>query len=849
MRSTWLGWLCLPMLVAAQTHGQQDAKMTEGGTDRVTLPQDVQLLVESYCYDCHGYGAEEGELSLESLVEANDQRASADQWWRVLKNVRAGIMPPSHAEQPNDEEVDRLAEWVKFHALGIDPRNPDPGPVTVRRLNRAEYGNTIRELMGVPFNEMLIFPPDDSGHGFDNVGDALMVSPMLIDKYMQAAEMVVSEAVPTVTKIVPRQQFRGGEFRSRDSDSNGGRLDGKRPHEVAKTFSVDEAGSYRVHMAIKQHGSFEFDPARYRVTCYFDDDEMFSDEFGWDENKRTEFEFQPRWSSGEHTIRFQLEPIAADETDEEAMPENRDTSVHFQIDRVTVEGPEGTQRREHPENYERFFTRDEPPGEVSERRDYAAEVIGRFATRAFRRPVRRETVERLVDIAESEYLQPETTFEAGIARAITAILASPRFLFRIEAVQPGQGDQRIAEVDEYALASRLSYFLWSSMPDEELFTLAERGELREQLDEQLDRVLDDEKAESFVSNFVGQWLRTRDVEQTVIDPLAALGVAEEYDELSEWVREQFRRDRGRRGRGGDRPELSPEDQQKMDRFRELREVADRIDGRLKEAMRRETELLVEHVFREDRPLVELLDSDYIFLNEKLAEHYGIEGVEGDQLRKVELPKNSPRGGVLTQAAMLWVTSNPTRTSPVKRGLYVLENILGMPPPPAPPEIPELEEAKDQFEDREPSFRELLAAHRDNALCSSCHERMDPLGLALENFNALGMWRDQEGEHPIDASGKLISGESFTDIRELKRILKDEHADSFYRCLTEKMMIYATGRGMRYTDQHTIDQIVERLHDEQPTFRTLLRGIVASAPFQMQRVTTPPDNSLVSGERK
>lgn len=350
-------------------------------------------------------------------------------------------------------------------------------------------------------------------------------------------------------------------------------------------------------------------------------------------------------------------------------------------------------------------------------------------------PVSDETVEKLVGLAETVSSQPGETFESGIARAMVAILSSPRFLFHLEAAgeiaidesaiderQESQGGVAYGPVSELALASRLSYFLWSTMPDQELIDLAEAGQLRSQLSQQIRRMMKDERGQQFLENFVGQWLRTRDVAQVSIDPYAVLGLKEDFDALLE----EYRRVRALRG---NQEERSPEEEQLRERYRELRQIGDRFDAKLREAMRLETEMGVEYIVREDRSLLELIDSDYTFLNEALAEHYKIPGVVGSEMRRVELPEGSPRGGVLTQASMLLVTSNPTRTSPVKRGLFVLDNILGTPAPPAPGGVPDLEDSAERFGGRTPTLRELLAAHREAPLCASCHARMDPLGLA------------------------------------------------------------------------------------------------------------------------
>ena len=398
--------------------------------------------------------------------------------------------------------------------------------------------------------------------------------------------------------------------------------------------------------------------------------------------------------------------------------------------------------------------------------------------KAFRRPVDDRTLDRLVAIAEGIYRQPGQRFEQGVARAMVAVLASPRFVFRVEANEPKASPAATKHpyIDEYSLASRLSYFLWSTMPDDELTRLAERGELRKDLARQVKRMREDSRAESLTQNFVGQWLQVRDVEGFTINTRAVL-----------------------RQDGGSRPRID-------------------LNTDLRRAMRRETEMLFGYIAHEDRSLLELIDSDYTFVNAKLATLYGIKDVTGSEMRKVTLPKDSPRGGVLTHASILLVTSNPTRTSPVKRGQFILDNLLGTPAPPPPPDIPALEESKSEFKGKEPTVRELMALHRAKPLCSSCHSRMDPLGLALENFNALGLWREKESGQPIDASGRLLTGESFHDVRDLKRILKDRHHLDFYRCLTEKLLTYALGRGLDYHDVETVDQIVERLDREGGDFR-------------------------------
>jgi hypothetical protein len=377
-------------------------------------------------------------------------------------------------------------------------------------------------------------------------------------------------------------------------------------------------------------------------------------------------------------------------------------------------------------------------------------------------------------------------------------------------------------VDEYSLASRLSYFLWSTMPDEELMGLAARGELRKNLKLQVKRMLADPRAQSLSQNFTGQWLQARDV----------AGIASNSREIQI-------RDAGEEGalqalheawRKSDEPtakRLAAQIDAIVDDKKEL-------DGEMRTAMRRETELYFANIVSEDRPVTELIDSNYTFLNEKLARHYGVPDVVGAELRKVTLPAGSPRGGVLTQGTSLVVTSNPDRTSPVKRGLFVLANFLGTPPPPPPPNIPALEASDSNVAGHEPTLRESLQKHRENPSCASCHNRMDPIGLAFENFNALGIWRDTERKQPIVAPGKLITGESFDSVAELKKVLVSKHRLDFYRTLTDRLLIYATGRGTEYYDTETIDGIVQKLDANEGHFSVLLMGIIESAPFQKMR---------------
>ena len=817
----WLtGRLAIFVVLLATCHlGQASAEQTPD------FETHVVPILKTYCYECHGDGAKEGDLTLDQFSTEDQALARSDVWWNVLKNVRSQLMPPVGHDRPSPTEAAMLANWIKFRAFQINPANVDPGRMAVRRLNRVEYGNTVSDLMGIRFDATILFPPDDSGFGFDNVGDALSFSPLLMEKYLHSAQSIVDRAIPKATWVMPAQEFSGRDFRDKDANVSGDRLSSTKPAYLKRTVTIETAGKYKVDVAVKLHGSFEFDASRYTVVFRIDGQDRSTNEYGWDESKLLQYEFSEDWTAGEHELSFELTPIPSEKSAEPKASEES-TYARFEVNSVRIEGPERTTEFVHPPNYSRFFPRDNPPADAAERHAYAEEILRKFATHAFRSRVKQATVDRLVKIAELAAQQPDATFESGIAQALTGVLASPRFLFRLESSGVADAAKPFADVDELDLASRLSYFLWSTMPDDELFQLAQQGKLRNHLSAQVARMMRDRRANEFLRNFVGQWLRTRDVTQATVDPIAVLGHQKEFEALVA----QFR---GRRGRSFGQ-ELTPEEQKSRDRFRELRSITDSFDDELKRAMQRETELCVEHIAHENLSLLDLLDCNYTFANEKLAKHYGLPDIQGDDMRRIELPPDSVRGGVLSHASMLLITSNPTRTSPVKRGLFILDNILGTPAPPAPPGVPALEEAAGKFADREPTLRELLAAHRESALCASCHARMDPLGLALENYNALGSWRTEEKGAAIDASGTLITGESFQNVRELKRILREHHAADFYRCVSQKMLTFAIGRGLEQTDEHTVDLIVDRLQNSGGKFSDLIDGVIESAPFQKIR---------------
>jgi hypothetical protein len=793
--------------------------------------KNVEPVLNRYCSSCHDSDSKKGGVAFDT--DPAQLIGNKDLWLKTLKMIRAELMPPHSKRRPSPEQLAGVENWIKYSAFGIDPKNPDPGRVTLRRLNRTEYRNTIRDLMGVDFNASAEFPADDTGHGFDNISDVLTVSPLLLEKYIAAAKSIVAQAVPTQARVPAEKRLTGQQF-TPATGKPAGPPDGSlilsyyAPAQATCEFPVEHAGHYQLVLDLTASETFvdgQFDYNKCRLLFRAGDKVLLTREFSRQGGKSFQFEFEQDWKAGKQKLALEIQPLTP--------KEKQVRNLALRVRGVTVRGPMAQEHWVRPANHQRFFPGDIPEN-PKERREYAGQMLTSFLTRAYRRPVDRETVDRLVALVEATAAKPGRTFEAGIAQAMTVALASPRFLYREEGTVPGSTD-RYPLLDEYALASRLSYFLWSSMPDEELFRLAAENRLRQNLSAQVDRMLADKRAGEFVRNFSGQWLQSRSVDVVNVNAAAVLAQEQPRDPATDAKRARFR-ELARKPTDmltdAELGELRALRASLQGRFRRFNQFA--LTGDLRRAMRQETELAFDYVVRNDRSLLELIDCDYTFLNERLARVYGIEGVTGDQMRKVTLPASSPRGGILTQATFLIITSNPDRTSPVKRGLFILDNILGMPPPPPPPDVTPLEQAAAAVKGKPPTLRETLKVHRSEPLCNSCHNRMDPLGLAFENFNALGRWRDKELNQPIEAGGELLTGESFKDVRELKKILTTTRRLDFYRCVTEKMIIYALGRGLEYQDVYTVDELVGRLEAAKGRPAALIRGIVESPAFQRRR---------------
>ena len=1044
-------WLALASMASAAFFGPASAK----DPAKLSYAKDVLPLLKKYCYDCHADGAKKGGVEYDKHASSAELLADRKLWDQTLVNVRSRAMPPENRKrQPTLAERELIQAWIDFQVFKTDPRHPDPGRVTIRRLNRTEYNNTTRDLVGVNFKPADDFPADDAGYGFDNIGDVLSMPPVLLEKYLTAADKILAQAIvvppaPPIrsTRLDPKtlagpvetyvgatgtmRMFTRGGATMRFSAAKSGvhrlrilaaervsgaesarmevRVDGHvitiapvngtlesptavecdvsltagshtlsfgllNPHDgppgtgtkysrglaieqielieppdavpgqsqarptaqriaarqlkggnstsnpdsprrvsgttpLTAKFSVARAGEHRLRLSTQtRHVAPE--PTRMEIRVdgqplrtievrgdvdlphieelplqlsagthelslmlvnpystpkdargrsqtrafavdwveiveptpnavvrllpdlllvgynarslgdgwvalnsveeddvAFDfvaprDGEYFLRTLAWakptgtnamlltfqrdkeilrqvrveaDENAPQHYEARFRLVAGKHRLRVVVLRDKTGLSPEKAAEwkSGRDQKGTIHVHHLEIEGPPEAAAEMLPESHRRIFfkraTKDTEP-------QVARELIGAFAKRAYRRPVTASEVERLMKLYDLARRNGEL-FEGGVAQALKAVLVSPNFLFRGELQPEPDNPKSVHPVNEFALASRLSYFLWSTMPDAELFALAERGQLRKNLDAQVRRMLTDPKSRALVENFAGQWLQLRNL---------AL--------------------------------LQPD-----------KKLFPSYDAKLRAAMARETELLFEHVLREDRSVFEFLTADYTFVNERLAKHYGLAGVSGEEFQRVSL-KGQPRAGVLTHASILTLTSNPTRTSPVKRGKWVLENLLATPPPPPVPNVPELEQQKELTG----TLRQKMEQHRANPTCASCHTKMDAIGFGLENYDAIGAFRSQDAGAVIDPSGELSAAEKFQGPVDLAKLLATQKQDDYIRCMVEKLLIYALGRGLEYYDRPAVKSIADGLAKRRHTFSGLVLEVVNSVPLQKRR---------------
>jgi len=757
--------------------------------------------LKQYCFDCHAGDQPRADLSLDTFKDNFSLIKNHDVWERVLEMLETSQMPPADAAQPPLAELESFIQQVD--AIFEDASRtakPDPGSVTVRRLNRVEYRNSVRDLLWADFDPTENFPADDVGHGFDNIGDVLTMSPLLMERYLEAAEAIATRVIivnppkparhyQSVTRLDPRHKdVPNKRFRILDPAATEPWKSGPFTTGASYFKFFSDAETYlRATLYAETESNTPVEVALLIQGKELEDvskpDEL-TRLVGVDPAAENNikilkvFEITSRDPKKTQTIEFLVSRVANVEKVGIAMvkPEQGEPNAKLQIRAVWSEGPLETR----PKSQLKILACTPDISQAEQTR----EVLTRLLRKAYRRPPTENEVEQLAEFVESVQADG-AKWEAGIQQAIKVILCSPKFLFRLELDDRPQSEEPIP-INEFQLASRLSYFLWSSIPDDELLELAEKNQLTENLEEQAKRMLADPKATELATNFGVQWLQIQRLETVTPDP------------------ERF-------------PTFNP---------------------KLRKAMLKETELFLESIFREDQSILNLLDADYTFVNQRLGGHYEIwsdaqgEPIKGDAFRRVTL-KNPARGGILTQASVLTVTSNPTRTSPVKRGRWVLEQILGSPPPPPPPDVPELEEDHEAITGT--TLRERLEQHREDPACANCHAKMDPIGFAMENYNAIGKFRMKDREQDIDTAGQLPDGTSFEGIADLKQILKNRKTQ-FARCLTEKMLTFALGRGLEYYDKPTVDRIVTELETNDYRSSVLITEIVKSDPFRLRRGT-------------
>jgi mono/diheme cytochrome c family protein len=723
-------------------------------------------LFDDTCSECHNPTDLSGGFDVNVYRSVETLATDRDRWESILAKLKSREMPPDDAViQPSDEQIHTLVKLLEKEFDRADAAmKPDPGRVTARRLNRAEYTNTIRDLLAVDFRADRNFPTDDSGEGFDNIGDVLTVSPVLMEKYLAAAGRIAERAIATGSLPKPVEVEYSLRFKSlRRIDSS----------NVEATHRFDFDADYELKIGLP--GQRAKDAAPVTLGLWIDGKLVQTTTVETRPsglvyfNPFSEERIRVPITEGDHTIRlgFIDDPFVKTLAQDEIYKD----SVNKWIGAVTVIGPFATSG-EKPSR-KKILVCDPAAGARCVDR-----ILATLARRAYRRPVTGTEVaalKRFVDMAKAD----GQSVEQGIGLAIQAMLVSPHFLFHIERDLYPNDPGRMHRVSDVELASRLSYFLWNSMPDDELLSLAERRRLSvpQVLDGQVKRMLSDPKSAAMAENFAGQWLEIRNLDAIKPDP------------------QKF-------------PAWTPE---------------------LRDAMKTETRMFFDTILRENRPLGDFIDARYTFLNELLAKHYGIDGVTGPEFRRVDLATGE-RGGVLTHGSVLAVSSYPTRTSVVIRGKYILQNILGTPPPPPPADVPALDE---QAVGTTASLRKQMETHRTNAICASCHSRMDPLGFALENYDAIGKWRTMDGGFPVDSSGVLPGGKKFANSAEMRQILS-ERVPELTRTLTEKLLIYSLGRGLQRYDRPTVNGITKKVAASGYGFQTLVQEVVRSLPFQSRR---------------
>ena len=776
------------------------AQAVSSGSAGVAPPASERAVIDRYCVTCHSDRLQTGGLSLEG-VDLADVAAHAEVWEKVVRKLRAGAMPPRPRPRPDAAAHARLLTYIESALDAAARDNPDPGRTeTFRRLNRTEYQNAIRDLLALEIDVTALLPRDDAAFGFDNVNTGAL-SPTLLERYLAAArtvsELAVGSRAPAPGSrvvVVPADRTQEDHVDGLPFGTRGGTV-------VDHVFPFDGEYELQIRLQRNRNENVEGLTEPHEVELTLDGERLglftmrpstntviqASATYYADEGIDNHLNVRVPVTAGPHRVgaAFIKKNSALLETTRQPY------DAHFNMDRhprqqpavrtVSIAGPFNPTGIGGTPSRERIFSCRPADATAAEGEACAVAIIASLARRAYRRPVTFADIEQLTGFYRDGYA--EGGFEAGVETALRALLASPEFLFRIERDPAGVAPGAAYRVGDLELASRLSFFLWSSLPDDELIDAAAAGRLREpgELRAQVRRMLADPRAGTLTTNFASQWLHLRNLDAVTPDARAF-------------------------------PDF---------------------DDNLRQGFRTETELLFRSVVDEDRSVTDLLTADYTFLNERVATHYGVPGIHGDHFRRVALPAGSPRAGVLGHGSILTVTSYATRTSPVLRGKWILENLLGTPPPPPPPNVPPLEESASST--GVTSMRERMAAHRQNPACAVCHRIMDPAGLSMENFDAIGRWRDAEGEGgaAIDAAGNLPGGDPFDGVAGLRQAVLDR-PEVFVGTVAEKLLIYALGRGIEPADGPAVRAIVAAAAGDDYRFSSLILGIVESPPFQMRR---------------
>ena len=767
-----------------------------------------RALLDRYCVTCHNQRLRVADLTLD-VADVADVGAHPEIWEKVVRKLRAGAMPPAPRPRPDAAAYKGFAAWLETELDAAAARNPDPGRTdTFHRLNRSEYHNVVRDLLDLDVDVAALLPADDGSYGFDNIAGVLGISPTLLERYLSAAKKISRLAIGRPAPSATAETFRLATDLTQDVRGDGLPFGTRGGTRFEFTFPEDAVYGIRVQLSRDASGTLKpFDtPHQLEVSLDGEPLETFtageppppgprsSPEYReWLARQRAlddAWEIRVPVRAGPHTVQVTFHQKTSAYAETLRQPFLRpytsitggDTRYQPYVGSVTVAGPfeaSGARPVEGTPSRDRIFVCRPASGGADDEAACAEEIFSTLARRAYRRPVAERDLAVLLDF----YAQgrAEGGFEAGIELGLRRLLASPEFLFRVERDPAGAGPGTPYRVPDLELASRLSFFLWSSIPDDELLDLAAAGTLHrpDVLDAQTRRMLADPRAEALVENFAGQWLYLRNVRA-----------------------------------------LTPDE----DRFPDFGEA-------LRRSFQRETELFFGSVLREDRSVLDFLTADYTFVNERLARHYGLPNVYGSHFRRVTLPDASRRG-LLGQGSILAATAYPTRTSPVLRGKWVLENLLGTPPPLPPPDVPSLEETT--VDGAALSMREAMEQHRANPVCASCHRLMDPPGFALEQFDAVGRYRTRnEANAPIDASGVLPDGTAFEGAAGLREALLGR-PDLFVTTLTEKLLIYALGRGVEHHDAPAIRAIAREAAANGHRFSSLILGVIKSPPFQMRR---------------